>query len=119
MAIRAVSSKFQLSAIYIISLYKLQTDHHKCSLADRGCYIPCQTFTHTRHMARARVLMIMTKLSCKLIQPTCNSHANHLQRWIISIRFQCELVQFVFRVDTINSNQCTFIVYYFYHVDQP
>ena len=119
MVIRAVSSKFQLSAIYIISLYKLQTDHHKCSLADLGCYIPCQNFTHTRHMAWAHMLMIMTKLSCKLIQPTCNSHANHLQRWIISICFQCELVQFVFRVDTINLNQCTFIVYYFYHVDQP
>ena len=119
MAIRTVSSKFQLSAIYIVSLYKLQTDHHKCSLADRGCYVPCQPFTHTRHMAWAHVLMIVTKLSCKFIQSTCNSHANNLQWWIRSIRLQCELAQSVFRVNTINSNQCTFNAYYFYRVDLP
>ena len=75
--------------------------------------------THTRHMARAHVLMIMTKLSCKFIQSTCNSHANNLQRCIRSIHFQCKLVQSVFRVDAINLYKCTFIMYYFYHVDQP
>ena len=50
-------------------LYKLQTDHHKHSLGERRCYALCQAFTHTRLMAWARVLMIVTKLSRKFTNP--------------------------------------------------
>ena len=63
--------------------------------------------------------MTVTKLSRKFVQSTCNSHSNHLRRWIGLIRIQCESVQCAFRVDAINSHQCAFNAHYFCRVDRP
>ena len=66
-------------------------------------------FIMCKGCVQARVLIIVMKLSRNFIQSTCNSHSNHLRRWIGLIHIQCESIQCAFHVDAMNSHY--FVMY--------
>ena len=76
--------------------------------------IACKTEVKEYHHNIAIITIVFDsvygQITHKVIQSTCNSHSNHLQRWIGSICIQCESAQCTFRVDAINSNQCANVI---------